>query len=264
MDSPPPEPAGDNPNQLPPHESKSETGVEQLETTLIDAPAFLQRSFSSRIKTPRRSSSAAYYLLEFVTKKNRSLFNVWHHHFLQDDSTPSTERPIGRIGGVAFSLLSLVTVVACLFAAIALGQIGSLKSDIAALRREILPFKASLGKLELAEKARMESEQDGVSKNVGSKESGSDEETSNAQATLNLSGEEIQLIRDYIKLAPSAGSSAPDIRVGDLIGTATIPLPSSLTEKVPRLVGARFTTRNGAIVISTKGSLRADVVLPRN
>ena len=69
-----------------------------------------------------------------------------------------------------------MTVVACLFAAIALGQIASLKSDIAVLRREILPLKAGLGKLELAEKARKESEQDGVSKNVGSKQSGSDEE----------------------------------------------------------------------------------------
>ena len=155
-----------------------------------------------------------------------------------------------------------MTVVACLFAAMALGQIASLKSDIAVLRREILPLKAGLGKLELAEKARKESEQDNVSKNVGSKESGADED--NAQATLNLSGEEIQLIRDYIKPAPSAESSATDIRMGDLIGTTTIPLPSSLTEKVPRLVGARFTTRNGAIVISTKGSRRAVVVLSRN
>jgi hypothetical protein len=139
-----------------------------------------------------------------------------------------------------------------------------LKSDINALRRELLPLKAGLGKLELAEKVRKESEQNSISKSVGLKESASDAETGNAQVTLNLSGDEIQLIRDFIKPAPSVGSSAPDIKVGDLIGTATIPLPSSLTEKVPRLIGARFTTRNGAIIISAKGSLRADLVLPRN
>lgn len=165
---------------------------------------------------------------------------------MNQTTRPRTERPIGLIGGAAFFLLSFVTIVACLFAAIALGQIGLLKSDIAALRRELLPLKADLGKLELAEKARRDAEQNSVSKNLGSKESGSDEETSSSQATLILSGEEIQLIRDYIKPAPSAGNSGPDIRVGDRIGTATIPLPSSLTEKVPRLAGVSTAEQNWA------------------
>jgi hypothetical protein len=263
MNSSPPELTGDNSHQLRLHKGNRETEFEQPSTGLVDAPAFLHRSFGSRTNVPRRPSALSAPFA-FITRKRRSVLNVWQHHFSQDGSYPRIERPVGQIGGAAFSLLSLVTVVACIFAAIALSQIGSLKSDIAGLRRELLPLKAGLGKLELAEKVRRESGQNSISKNIGSKESGSDGDTSNAQATLNLSGDEIQLIRDFIKPAPSAGSSAPDIRVGDLIGTTTIPLPSSLTEKIPRLVGARFTTRNGAIVISTKGSLRADVVVPRN
>ena len=172
MDSPPPEPAGDNPNQLPPHESKSEIGVEQLDTTLIDAPAFLQRTFGSRMNAPRRSSTATSDLFAFIAKKRQSLLNIFRQHFIQDVSIRRTERPIRQIGGIAFSLLSLLTVVACLFAAFALGQIGSLKSEIASLRRELLPLKAGLGKLELAENTRRESEQDG--KNAGTKESRSE------------------------------------------------------------------------------------------
>jgi hypothetical protein len=47
-------------------------------------------------------------------------------------------------------------------------------------------------------------------------------------------------------------------------GGALIPLPSQLTDKVPKLLGAKFTTRNGAIIISTKNSRRADAVLAPN
>jgi len=260
--NPPAVELNDDLNQRFPHED-SETGVEQPSTNLIEAPAFLQRSFGSRTNAPHRSSASSDRFA-FISQKWRSVLDAWRRHSSQNDSTPRTERPIGLIGGAAFFFLSFVTLVACLFAAIALGQIGLLKSDIAALRRELLPLKADLGRLELAEKVRRDAEQNSVSKNIGSKESGSDEETNNAPARLILSGEEIQLIRDYIKPAPSAGNSGPDISVGDRIGTATIPLPSSLTEKVPRLVGASFTTRNGAIVISIKGSLRADAVLPHN
>ena len=81
---------------------------------------------------------------------------------------------------------------------------------------------------------------------------------------LNLSREEIQLIRDYIKPAPTAGAAAPAINVGDTVDGGTIPLPSPLMEKIPKLLGARFTTRNGSIVIVRRDSRQADAVLPPN
>ena len=61
-----------------------------------------------------------------------------------------------------------------------------------------------------------------------------------AQTGLNLSREEIQLIRDYIKPAPTTGPAAPAINVGDPVDGAMIPLPSPLTDKVPKLLGAKF------------------------
>ena len=82
------------------------------------------------------------------------------------------------------------------------------------------------------------------------------------QTPLNLSREEIQLIREYIKLAPSAGTAGPAINVGDSVGGATIPLPSPVTEKIPKLLGARFTTRDGAIIVIKRNSHQADAVLP--
>ncbi len=85
-----------------------------------------------------------------------------------------------------------------------------------------------------------------------------------ARSGLSLSREEIQLIRDFIKPAPGSGTAIPTINVGDSIGAETIPLPSQLMEKIPKLLGGRFTTRNGSIIILRRDSRNADIVLPPN
>jgi hypothetical protein len=48
------------------------------------------------------------------------------------------------------------------------------------------------------------------------------------------------------------------------VTAGTIPLPSPLTDKIPKLLGARFTIRNGAIIILKRGSRQADAVLGPN
>ena len=84
------------------------------------------------------------------------------------------------------------------------------------------------------------------------------------QTALNLSREEIQLIRDYIKAAPSAGAAAATINVGDPVEGGVIPLPSQLTDKLPKLLGGKFTIRNGKIIIIKRDSRQADAVLAPN
>jgi hypothetical protein len=84
------------------------------------------------------------------------------------------------------------------------------------------------------------------------------------QTALNLSREEIQLIKDYIKPAPSAGAASATINVGDPVESGMIPLPSQLTDKVPKLVGGKFSIRNGAIIIVKRDSRQADAVLAPN
>ncbi|MGY3539378.1 hypothetical protein ACVIIY_003598 [Bradyrhizobium sp. USDA 4515] len=169
----------------------------------------------------------------------------------------------GGLTGLAVACLSLISVVACVAAAIALGQLSSLKSDITALRREIAPLRERLTRLEQVEVARRDAaqQQDAQDRAEAEKKLA---DGAGEQAALSLSREEIQLIREYIKAAPSAGAAVAPINVGDPVTGGMIPLPSSLTEKVPRLVGARFATRNGAIVISTRNSRRIDAVLMPN
>ncbi|MGX1415697.1 hypothetical protein [Bradyrhizobium elkanii] len=169
----------------------------------------------------------------------------------------------GGLTGLAVACLSLISVVACVAAAIALGQLSSLKSDIAALRRELAPLRERLARLEQVEVAKRDAAQQEDAQNKAEAEKKLTD-GAGEQAALSLSREEIQLIREYIKAAPSAGAAVAPINVGDPITGGMIPLPSSLTEKLPRLVGARFATRNGAIIISMRNSRRVDAVLMPN
>ena len=81
---------------------------------------------------------------------------------------------------------------------------------------------------------------------------------------LILSPDEIRLIREYIKPAPFNGPTAQPINVGDPVTIGTIPLPSPLTDKIPKLLGARFTIHNGTIILVIRNSHRADAVLGPN
>ena len=230
--------------------------IEPPEPAPHGANEFLRRSFGSKVQEPNRSSRRRSGIFGYVATKMRLLSAPWRGHFAQSVPNPKTELPVGRVGGAAFALLSLVAVAACAGAVVAFVQIKALKSEIAMLHREVLPLKEGLARLEQAEKTKVDLDQ----QEGGQKKSSGEIRTE--QTALNLSREEIQLIREYIKPAPSAGTAAPAINVGDPVGGATIPLPSPVTEKIPKLLGAKFTTRNGAIIIIKRDSRQADAVLP--
>jgi hypothetical protein len=262
IDSPiPTEANGGNHNQLSPDEENLTVASEPPDAPPLDVPVFLRRSFGSKVPDPNRKSPLAGFLA-FVATRKQFISGLWRRHFLESIQHEGTERSVGRVGGAAFAFLSLVVVVTCVGAAIALGQIKSLKSDIALLHREVLALKNGLASLE-AEKTKLAlDQQEGGQNKSGVEKNKAGGEIRTDQSGLNLSREEVQLIREYIKPAPSPGVAAPAINVGDPVGGATIPLPSQLMEKVPKLLGARFTTRNGAIIIIKRDSHKADAVLP--
>jgi hypothetical protein len=263
IDSQIPEEAEDaNDSQLTPDKNQT-IAIEFPEGASHDIPPFLRRSFGSKVQDSGRKSLRLASLLAFIATKKQVVLSAWRRHFSERIAYEKTERFAGGAGGAAFALLSLAVVVTCVGAAIALGQIKSLKSEIAMLQREVLPLRERLAKVEQTEKAKLDlDQQEGGQNKSGAEKKRAGGEAPTDQTALNLSREEIQLIRDYIKPAPSAGTTAPAINVGDPVGGAMIPLPSPLTEKVPKLLGARFTTRNGAIIIVKRDSRQADAVLP--
>jgi hypothetical protein len=144
-------------------------------------------------------------------------------------------------------------------ALIAINQIKSLRTEVATLERALAVMKQA-PKPESVESKKDEQRDD---RGKAGADKGSSTAQSAALSALNLSPEEIHLIRDYIKSAPLAGpATLPSITVGDSVTTGTIPLPSPLTDKIPKLLGGRFAIRNGAIVILKRGSHQADAVLP--
>jgi hypothetical protein len=84
------------------------------------------------------------------------------------------------------------------------------------------------------------------------------------QTPLVLSDDQMQLIRDHIKMPPAPSGAPPTISVGDVLPPAKlIPVPRSLSDKIPTLVGARFTTdKNNAIIIARGADNRVDLVVP--
>jgi hypothetical protein len=169
------------------------------------------------------------------------------------------------VSGAAIALLTLLVIVICAGAVIALTQIKSLKSEVAILQRELSPLRERAARADLLEKAKQNADQQKEAQNrSGAEANRSGPPPRTEQAAPTLTPEEIRLIRDFIKPAPASATPAPAINVGDTVATATIPLPSQLMEKIPKLLGARFTTRNGWIVILKRDSRQADVVLPPN
>ncbi|WP_456814283.1 hypothetical protein [Bradyrhizobium sp. USDA 4529] len=237
--------------------SATAPGIPSAHSPVVPAPAFGAFQEANRVVAARLSGLVS--LLGTIRPK----FAAARRRRPAEDVGDRRADRRGGLTGLAVACLSLISVVACVAAAIALGQLSSLKSDIAALRREIAPLRERLTRLEQVEVAKREAaqQQDAQDKAEAEKKL---PDGAGEQAALNLSREEIQLIREYIKAAPSAGAAVAPINVGDPVTGGMIPLPSSLTEKVPRLVGARFATRNGAIVISTRNSRRIDAVLMPN
>ena len=229
-----------------------------------DSPAFLQRSFGVKAQdTDRRPFDWLAGFVAAAATKAQSLAGLWRDHIVHDTSNPKAQRVTGSVLGAMLAFLSLAAVFACATAALALVQLKSLKTEIATLHRELGPLKERVSNLEQAEKAKLEADQkEGGQIKLGAEKNKTGAEPGTDQSALNLSREEIQLIRDFIKPAPAGGTPAPAINVGDPVGVATIPLPSPLMEKVPKLLGGKFTTRNGSIIILRRDSRQADAVLP--
>jgi hypothetical protein len=222
---------------------QSDIGAADAEIRAV--PNFLRQATTSGDQAPGREASGLSSVRSSIAMTRRRILAPWRRHLVQDASDIKTERMAGRGGNVAFAFLSAVTIVTCVGAAIALAQIKFLKSEIDRLRRELLPLSERLAKLEQVEKTpALEINRPSVS-----------------QTKLELSPEEIQSIRDYIKPAPYSGPAGPAINVGDPVTATMIPLPSPLTDKIPKLLGARFAIQNGAIIIVRPNSRNAEIVL---
>jgi hypothetical protein len=243
-----------------PPESITPPGPHPAEPHHADAPIFLLRDGS-----PHHASEREPRLSSLIAARLTQARAIWRRHLEQDTNVKAGSRRAGNVSGAAIALLSLLVLVICAGAVVALTQIRSLKSEVATLQRELSPLRERAARADLLEKAKQNADQQKeaqIRSDVEKNRAGAESRTE--QAALNLTQDEIRLIREFIKPAPATGTPAPAINVGDAVGGGTIPLPSPLMEKIPKLLGARFTTRNGSIIIVRRDSRQADAVLPPN
>jgi len=234
----------------------SPRGSEPVAAVVAEPMRALMIQVSDGHDAPGRETSRRARFFEMIAARLQQMAAIWRRHLERDAPQVKAQPQRTAMSGAAIALISFLVLALAAGAVIALAQIRSLKSEVAALQRELFPLRERVAKAELLERAKQIAEQQKGSQN----KSGATGATE--QAALALTPEEIRLIRDFIKPAPSAGAPAPAINVGDTVSIATIPLPSALMEKIPKLLGARFTTRNGSIVILRRESRQADIVLP--
>lgn len=229
-----------------------------VRATSLDAPPSLLHGFGSAAEVGPEIRSRQRRAFAEVAAKFRQLGALWRKHLQYDRPERRMEHRDRNGVGAVIAVLSLLLLIICAGAAATLMQFRSMNSEIAHLQRELSSLKDRFTRIDQAERARQLEEKANAERTAKSGEDPPQE------VPLNLSREEIQLIRDYIKPAPFAGPATAPITVGDPVTGATIPFPSPITDKVPKLLGARFAIRNGAIIIVRKSSGRADAVIGVN
>jgi len=235
-------------------DTNSLTVLARAPSSFKQEPGKLERSASPPSRSSARSTTVASNL--------KRLGGILRGHIEQEAPNIRTGARGGGVGGLVLSVLALLVIIICAGTYIAVAQIKSLKSEISGLEKELAPLKRQVAISEQQEKVRKEQNIPPVIAPVDKRTSVA--ETRPTSTALVLSSDEVRLIREYIKPSPVAGAAAQPINVGDPVTTGTIPLPSPLTEKIPKLLGARFTIRNGAIVILKRESRHADAVLGPN
>jgi hypothetical protein len=214
-------------------------------------PPFLRQGSGYKPKTNMRAPSSSIFS-RFIAAKNLLLLQGVNLHSAKNVSAPTVANRGSQALIAAIALLALFGIVAASFL---LSQVVSFRSENRLLQQELTKVRENLGRLQ----RMVKTEKDVHQKNP---EMTADLENRAAQrSVIELSKDEIQYIREYIKPAPGAALAGTAINVGELFEGATIPLPAPLMEKIPKLQGARFAIRNGAIVILKRGSNRVNAVL---
>ncbi len=226
-----------------------------------NAPTFLKRDYEGTFSSSARASSRTSSRSSLIASKLKQFGGILRGHIEQDTPTVRTSARGSGIGGIVLSVLALLVLVICAGTVIAITQIKSLKSEITTLERQLVPLKKLVAE---AEQPKNNMDQKSPSSAAAAEKDRPVAENHAPAQPLTLSPDEMRLVREYIKPAPFTGAAAPPINVGDPVTIGTIPLPSPLMEKVPKLLGARFAIRNGAIIILKRDSRQADAVVGPN
>ena len=138
-----------------------------------------------------------------------------------------------------------------------------LKTELATARSELAANRQRIARLEIWAAGMVSEQAQSHGGPVRLAEGDSRLRNAAPDAPIELLGDEVHLLREYIKVPPAPEGTTPTITLGGLVDEhRLLPLPPQIADRAPILMGARFTTdRNGAIIIVRRGSNRVNSIV---
>jgi hypothetical protein len=161
-------------------------------------------------------------------------------------------RAFGRAGALAISICFGLLVCCGIVIATLFTQVREMQADIASLKLRLAGVDSHVSRLELTAQHKIVKEAKIAETPPPPR-----------RVPINLTNDDVKLIRSSIKVLPSQPGAQPKVQLGQEVSAiSTVPIPGSVVGQIPKLRGARFLVDdNGAIIIVAEGSNRADVVI---
>jgi TolA-binding protein len=173
---------------------------------------------------------------------------------------------LSKSAGVGLAAVAIVLLLAGVELFLA-ERIRDLRDQTNQLQRQIASVEQRVGRLELQMEQQLSRRVPDVSAGSGRSEGEPVAAVvAKPDTSIALTRAEVDIIREYIKLPPAAAGAVATMAVGAPVGNhVLVPFPAQITDRVPKLVGARFATdKNGAIVVVAGGSDRIGFIIPPN
>ena len=246
----------------------SKAKSKQLQPAMSSADGI--RITSANVKqtiVPRRSTIAALfarlpmapeYWRKLITVTGRSPPRGYEPPRSNEPQVKKSEevelrpRAFGRAGALAISICFGLLVCCGIVIATLFTQVREMQADIASLKLRLAGVDSHVSRLELTAQQKIVKEAKIAETPPPPR-----------RVPINLTNDDVKLIRSSIKVLPSQPGAQPKVQLGQEVSAiSTVPIPGSVVGQIPKLRGARFLVDdNGAIIIVAEGSNRADVVI---
>jgi hypothetical protein len=217
-------------------------------------PAVVPQSVTSKPKLFGRLTNGIEYWRKLITPSARSPSRGYEPQTVKRKEVELRRGTSGRVSALAISICFGLLVCSGIVIAALFTQVRDMQADIAFLKLRLAGMDSHLTRLEVTAQQKIIKE---------AKIAETPPPPPPRRVQINLSNDDIKLIRASIKILPSQPGAQPKVQLGQEVSAiSTVPVPGSVVGQIPKLRGARFLVDdNGAIIIIGDGSTRADVVI---
>jgi hypothetical protein len=215
-------------------------------------PAVVPQSVTSKPKLFGRLTNGIEYWRKLITPSARSPSRGYEPQTIKRNEVEFKRGTGGRVSALAISICFGLLVCSGIVIATLFTQVREMQADIGSLKLRLAGMDSHVSRLELTAQQKIVKEAKIAETPPPPR-----------RVPINLTNDDVKLIRSSIKVLPSQPGAQPKVQLGQEVSAiSTVPIPGSVVGQIPKLRGARFLVDdNGAIIIVAEGSNRADVVI---